>query len=142
MPSSLEFACEDFFIRLFKADSRSAGKTVAHFDEDDAAKSNAITIRAQQGNRQLAGFGGYDLDVTVEYRAPIKKASKAEKDLTAKMLNSIIYESAIPVNDRAAMATATGLSDLLIKDEVTGDRQNTDNLRKRSITLPVQAKLA
>lgn len=142
MPNSLEFSVETFFVSLFKADPRSAGKSVVHFDEDDPAKSNAIVIRAQQGNRQLAAFGGFDLDVTIEYRAPIKKASKAEKDVTAKMLNSVVYESTIPTGDRAAMATAAGLSDLLIKDEATGDRQNSQDLRKRMITFPCQAKLA
>lgn len=142
MSNSLEFSVEAFFVALFKADSRSAGEVVVHFDEDDTAKSNAIVIRAQQGNRQLAAFGGFDVEVIVEYRAPIKKAGKAEKDVTAKMLNSVVYESTIPVVDRAAMATAAGLSDLLIKDEATGDRQNTQDLRKRSITLPCQARLA
>lgn len=142
MPNSLEFSVEDFFVKLFKADSRSAGKEVCHQDEDTTGKSNAIVIKAQQGNHNLAAFGGFDLEVEITYRAPIKKASKAEKDLTAKMLNSIVYESTISVVDRAAMATAAGLSDLLIKDEVSGNRENTENLRKRSITLPVQAKLA
>lgn len=142
MSNSLEFSVEDFFIRLFKADPRSAGKEVCHLDEDTSGKANAIVIKAQQGNRNLAAFGGYDLEVEITYRAPIKKASKAEKDAAAKMLNSIIYESTISVMDRAAMATAAGLADLVIKDESSGDRQNTADLRKRMITLPVQAKLA
>lgn len=142
MANSLEFSVETFFVELFKSDARSAGKTISHFDEDTTGKSNAIVIRAQQGARQLAAFGGFDLEVEIIYRAPIKKSSKAEKDAGAKMLNSIVYESTIPLATRAAMATSAGLSDLVIKDEASGDRSNTENLRKRSITLPIQAKLA
>lgn len=141
MANSLEFSVETFFIELFKADSRSAGKEIAHFDEDTTGKSNAIVIRAQQGAHNLAAFGGFDLEVEITYRAPIKKASKAEKDAGAKMLTSIVYESTVPLATRAAMATAAGLSDLVIKDEASGDRSNSENLRKRTISLPIQAKL-
>lgn len=142
MANSLEFSVEAFFVALIKADPRSAGKEIAHFDEDTTGKSNAIVVQAKQGANNLAGFGGADLEVQITYRAPIKKASKVEKDAAAKILNSIIYNSTISVMDRAAMATAAGLSDLLIKDEANGDRENTGDLRKRSIVLPVQAKLA
>lgn len=142
MSNSLEFSVEAFFVSLFQADPRSAGKDIVHYDEDSEAKSNAIVIRAVQGAHNLAAFGGFDLELMVEYRAPIKKASKAEKDLSAKMLNSIIYNSTIDPNVRRQMAIDAGLSDLLIKDEVTGDRSNTQDLRKRTITIPLQAKLA
>lgn len=141
MANSLESAVETFFITLFSADARTAGKQICHFDESTEAQVKAIVIRAQQGEHQLAGFGGYSLEVHVEYRASLKTA-KAENDLTAQALLSIIYNSTISTVDRAAMATAAGLSDLLIKDEASGDRQNTSDLRKRSITLPIQAKLA
>lgn len=141
MSNSLEFACEDFFIRLFKADSRSAAKNIVHFDEESKAPTKAIVIQAKQGNHNLAGPGGYDVEVIVEYRAPVG-TSKAENDLTSSALHEIIYDSTIPLATRSAMATAAGLSQLVIKDEVTGDRSNTQDLRKRTITIPLQAKLA
>lgn len=141
MSNSIEFAVESFFIALFQADSRSAGKQVCHFDESTDAQANAITIKCQQGNHSLAGFGGYEAEVTIEYRASLT-TDKASNDLTAAMLLSIVYDSSLSLAARAAMATAAGLSDLLIKDENSSDRQNTQDLRKRSITLPIQAKLA
>lgn len=49
MPSSLEFATEEFFIRLFGQDSRSAGKALLHFDEDSNAASNAVVFQAKEG---------------------------------------------------------------------------------------------
>lgn len=142
MSNSLEFSVEEFFLKLFKADPRSVGKEVCHLDEDTKGKSNAIVIKAQQGAHNLAAFGGFEVEVEITYRAPIKKASKAEKDLTAKMLNSIVYESTIPSATRAAMATAAGLSDMIIKDEASGNRENTQDLKKRTIILPCVAKLA
>lgn len=141
MANSLEAACEKFFVALFKADPRSAAKNVVQFDEEEKAKSKSIVIRATQGAHNLAGFGGYDLEVMVEYRAP-GKTSKAENDLTASALHQIVYDSTLSLAARAAMATAAGLADLLIKDESSGDRQNTNDLRKRSINLPIQARLA
>lgn len=142
MPSnSLEFSVEDFFVRLFNADTRSAGKKVCHFDESDDAETKSIVVKAKQGVRNLAAFGGFDVEVEIEYRAPIG-TDRAENDQVAQMLWSVIYASTIDPAVRAAMATSAGLSDLLIKDESSGERQNTNDLRKRTITLPVQAKLA
>lgn len=141
MANSWEFSVEDFFIRLFKADPRSAAKNVCHFDEETKAKSKSIVIKATQGTHSLAGPGGYEGEVLVEYRGPIG-TSRAENDLTASALHDIVYDSTLSLAARAIMATAAGLADLLIKDEATGDRQNTNDLRKRAITLPVQARLA
>lgn len=141
MSNSLEFSTEAFFVALFAADARSAGKNPCHFDEDTDATTTAIVMQAKQGAHSLAAFGGYELEVSIEYRSPIG-ATKAENDLVAKMLLEVVYNSTISTVTRAAMATTAGLSDLLIKDESTGDRQNTNDLRKRTITLPVQAKLA
>lgn len=141
MKNSLEFACEDFFLRLFRSDSRLKGKTLVHFDEEQKAKSNAIVVEAKQGNHNLAGFGGYDVEITVEYRAP-SKTTKRENDLIASALHTLIYGQIVDVRARALMAKNAGFSDLLIKDESTSDRQNTDNLRKRILVFPLQAKLA
>lgn len=141
MANSLESSVEDFFIRLFSADSRSAGKNPCHFDKSTDATTLAIVIKAKQGTHELAAFGGYLLEVEIEYRAPLNTPD-SENDLTAAMMHSIVYESTLSGATVAAMATSAGLSDLLIKDEATGERQNTNDLRKRTITLPVQAKLA
>lgn len=138
MANSLEKSCEAFFIALFKADPRSAGKSVVNFDEEAKAPTKAIVVQAKQGNHNLAGPGGYDLEITVEYRAPLK-TSKAENDLAAKMLHEIIYES---TEDLQAIKTAAGLEFIVIKDESSGDRTNSADLRKRTLTLPIQAKLA
>lgn len=142
MSNSLEYSVETFFIELFKADPRSAGKEVCHLDEDTRGKSNAIVVKAQQGAHNLAAFGGFDLEVEITYRAPIKKASKAEKDLTAKMLNSIVYDGSVSQVALQQFRVTAGLADILIRDEAVGSRENTQDLRKRSITLPVQARLA
>lgn len=141
MSNSLEFAVEGFFIALFKADSRLSGKPIVHFDEEEKAPTRGIVVQAKQGGHNLAGPGGYDVEVMIEYRAS-GKTSKAENDLTAAGIHSVVYDSPLNFTDRRQMALNVGLSDLLIKDESTGDRQNTQDLRKRVITFPCQAKLA
>lgn len=142
MPNSLENSVEDFFVLLFKADPRSAAKNICHHEEEGSAEELAIVIRAVQGAHSLAGPGGYELEVTVEYRAPIG-TSEAENDLTSAALHQIVYERTV-VNQAALdqFRILAGLDFLLVKDESAGDRQDTQDLRKRSITLPVQAKLA
>lgn len=138
MENSWEFSVEDFFIRVLKGDSRSAGKNPCHFDEDDTAKSKALVVHAKQGAHSLAGPGGFEGEVEIEYRAPLK-TSKTENDLVAKMLREAIYESTA---DLQAIKTAAGLEFIVIRDESSGDRTNSADLRKRTLTLPIQAKLA
>lgn len=141
MANSLEFSVETFFISLFAADSRSAGKLLAHFATEASASSNSLIFEAKQGEKSLAAFGGYLMEMEITYRVPIG-TSEAEQDQGAALIHEVVYESTINPATRAAMATAAGLSDLLIKDESAGDRQNTADLRKRSVTLPIQAKHA
>lgn len=141
MSNSLEFAVETFFIALFKADSRLSGKTIVHFDEEEKAPTKGVIVQAKQGGHNLAGPGGYDLEVMIEYRSS-GKTSKTENDLTAAAMHEIVYDSTLSPTVRRQMAVDAGLADLLIKDESTGDRQNTQDLRKRVITLPCQARLA
>lgn len=140
MKNSLESAAETFFISLLRSDSRLKGKSIVHFDEEQKAKSNVIVIEAKQGNHNLAGFGGYDVEVTVEYRAPIGTTSK-QNDLVAAALQSIVYGNTVDIFTRRDMARNAGFSDLLIKDESTSERSNTSDLRKRTFTFPLQAKL-
>lgn len=140
MKNSLEQACETFFIKLFRADPRLKGKEIVHFEEERKAKNFAIIVEAKQGNHNLAAKGGYDVEVTVELRTPIG-AKKANTEIVSAALHEIVYENADP---RALnlMAVEAGLSDLLIKDESTSDRQNSTDLRKRMLSFPLQAKLA
>lgn len=141
MPNSLEKACEDFFVLLLRANSRLSGKTVVHFEEESEAPTKGIVVQAKQGAHVLVATGGYEVEVTIEYRAP-GKTSKAENDQATAAIHEIVYDSTLSPTVRRQMAIDAGLSDLLIKDESTGDRQNTSDLRKRVITIPLQAKLA
>lgn len=141
MANSLEFSVETFFISLFAADPRSAGKLLAHFGAEADASSNSLVFEAKQGQKNLAAFGGYDVEMTIEYRSPIG-TSDAERDQGAALIHDIVYDSTLTLGVRAAMAAAAGLADLLIKDEAGGERENTNDLRKRTVTLPLQARLA
>lgn len=141
MSNSLEKSCEDFFIALLKADPRLSGKAIVHFEEESKAPTKGIVVQAKQGAHTLAATGGYELELSIEYRSS-GKTSKAENDQTAAAIHEIIYDSTINPATRRQIAVDAGLADLLIKDESTGDRQNTSDLRKRVVTIPLQAKLA
>lgn len=142
MPNSLESSVETFLINLLKADPRLSGKQIVHFDEEEKAPTKAIVVKATQGESNLAGPGGYNLEATIEFRAP-GKTSKAENDVTAAAINQVVYERTV-VNQAGleTLRTASGLAFIVIKDESSGDRQNTSDLRKRTINFPCQAKLA
>lgn len=139
MKNSLEFAVEDFFLRMLRSTSLLKGKELVHFEEERTAKSNAIIVQAKAGNRNLAGPGGYDLEVMVEFRAPAK-TTKRQNDLTA----GAIWETAENQSQAVLqkIKTSAGLEFIVIKDESSSDRQNSQELRKRTMTFPVQAKLA
>lgn len=142
MANSLEFSVESYFIALFAADSRSAGKKLSHFDEEDTAGTNAIVFQAKEGAQHLAADAGCsELEVLIEYRSPIG-TSRSEGDQGAALIHQVVYASTLSGATRAAMATTAGLGKLLIKDEATGDRSNSSDLRKRTVTLPIVAKLA
>lgn len=140
MRSSLEYACEEFFIRIFQADSRLSGKTIVHFDDERKAKSDAIIVQGKEGNHNLAGPGGFDVEMMVEYRSPIG-TTKAISDLISAAIRESVYASPLAIKARAGMARKAGLSELVIKDESTSERQNSEDLRRRIITFPLQAKL-
>lgn len=140
MKRSIEFAVEEFFIALLRRSANIPGKIVVHFDEDRIAEDKAIVVSAKAGNRSRAAFGGSDLEVNILYRSPIGTSSN-ENDLTAATLRSAIDESGLSQNVLHQMRTSAKLSDILITDEWTGERENTDNLRNRSVTIRVQARL-
>lgn len=141
MKNSLEKATESFFIKLLKADPRLNRNQFFHFDEEKKAKSSAIVVQARQGNHNLAGPGGFDLEVSAEYRSP-GKTTQATNDLISAALHEAVYQSSVSASAMQTMRKNSGLSHIVIKDEVTGDRQNSNDLRKRTVSFPVQAGLA
>lgn len=142
MANSLEYSVENFFIAIFAADSRSAGKQLLHFDKAEMASSNAIVFQAKQGAEFLpADPGCSEVEVVIEYRSP-GKTSEAERDQGAALLHQAVYSSPLTTMQKTTLMTAAGLSKILIPEGASSDRQNTSDLRKRTLTLPVVAKLA
>lgn len=141
MKKSLESSVELLFIKLLRSDSRLSGKSIVHFDQESKAKSAEVIVRATQGERNLSAFGGHDVEVVVEYRAPAKTPATVNSIISAAIRESIESPSlaqSVLVN----MRNKSGLIDILIRDETAGDRQNATDLRKRSFTFPVQARMA
>lgn len=142
MANSLEFSTEDFFIRLLKLDSRLSGKPILHNDEEEKAPTKAVVIKATQGESNLAAFGGFNIEVMLELRSP-GKTSRVENDRMAAAITEVVYDRNIVSQSTLQQIRAdAGLANILIRDESSGGRQNTKDLRKRTITFPCQARLA
>lgn len=139
MKTSLEKALEACFIGLYRLNPKLKGKPIFHFANDQIAKTTAIVITAKQGNVNEAGPGGYDAEVSVEYRAPAR-VKDATNDLVVAGLRDAIYDFSGSTSARERVATNAGLSVLVVKNDTTSDRQNRDNLRIWTIVFQVQAK--
>lgn len=141
MKNSLEFAVEDFFIRLFRATGLLKGKEIVHFEEERKAKANAIIVQGKIGEVNEAGPGGFDVEMTIEYRAPIN-TTKQTNNLVVSAMRDVIYNSQLAVTARRQMAIKAGLESLVIKNESSSDIRNSDSLRHHVLTIPLQAALA
>jgi hypothetical protein len=136
--NSLERAVETYFIELFRTDSRLKGKTIVHADHDGKAATNAIIVSAVQGEAELLGVAGHNLEVTCEYRGAIRE-SAALNDLAAAAMS----ESIMNAQNRTTVSQKKLSGGLWIKTEdMKSDRPDTRNLRKRVIKIPVIAKLS
>lgn len=140
MKKSLEYSCEEFFIALFRADPRLSGMEIVHFDEERIAKHPALIMQAKQQAHELAGPGGYNLDISVEYRSKIG-TPKEQNDIVAAALQDLVFGNSVPNSTLETIRENAGLRFILVKDESTSDRSNEDNLRKWTYVFPVQADL-
>jgi hypothetical protein len=142
--SDLEYACESYFIELYRTHPNLKGKHLLHFDEDRPAESNCVVVQAIQGNLLTANEPGqvsddnvppvlraangapidaYEVEVTVEYR------SGAKNSLDHSRLTKAAIGDAVK-NATAGQATAEkDFGYLVIRNTTSGNRDNTKNLR-------------
>ena len=133
--NSLESACEQYFIDLLRTDDRLKGKTIVHCDRDGDAEADAIIVEAVQGHHRLDGPRGYDVEVTVTYRAPAK-VTVEQNNLVVAAISGTVF-GARPLQT----SSETQFDYLLLLDDSSGHRGNTQNLRKRDIKFNLIARL-
>lgn len=137
MKNSLEFAVEDYFIQLFASDARLVGKPVKHFDEDEKALTDCIVIEATQGEEQLEGPRGNAVDVTCTFRS---SGGKIASDVIIDGMRERITSATSGLTEAEELFANPGILQIY-PERITGDRSLGKTLRKRSITIPVVAKL-
>lgn len=145
MKSDLEYACESYFIELYRTHTSLKGKHLRHFDEDRPAETNCIVVQAVQGNlltanepgkasddnvppvlRTAAGapIDAYEVEVTVSYRSPAK-ASLTHNRLTVAAISDAVKTAA-----KGQTTAEKDFGYLVIRNTTSGSRDNSKNLRK------------
>jgi len=134
MRSPLEQACESYFIELFGLDAVLNAIPIKAFDVDDRADAPGIVVKAVQKEHRLDGPKGFDVDMTVLYRSTTTDA--ADNNKIADAITHAVYNAAPGMTTSETMFTY-----LLIFDEMTGDRENDRDLRKREKSFIVRARI-
>lgn len=138
--TTVEQSCEQFFLNVFANDPALKQVTMRHFDDQRRGEVDCIVVEATQGNHNLAGCKGYDVIVTAEYRSGTNVA--AQNDSVADAMSQAIYDdSAGSMAMKRSAIKGLGFSDFIIDDEMTSDRTNTKNMRKRVKKFPLIVKM-
>lgn len=114
-----------------------AGFVFRHDDANEKTKKDQITVKAGAPEPQLEGPRGYRVEVEVEIRTskPTRGAS-----LHGEAMRRL---ASIPILHAAALTAGLTESDdlYLMDEEISGDRAETKNLRKRNIVVPLVMKV-
>lgn len=110
-----------------------AGMVFRHSDNAQKAKKVSITARAGAPVPQLEGPKGFLIEVEIEI--------KTDKPEQGSLLHGAVMARILsaPIVRNAALSAGMTLDDHLeiVTEDIGGDRQETKNLRKRSITVPL-----
>jgi hypothetical protein len=127
----LEGLVEEYGIQTFRGSKQFKGKTLVHFEEDQAADSERIVFKATLGDHRLdiPGGGAFNVELKVTYYS--STGDKLQNNLVRKAMLEAMWESTAT---RAPVRCAEQFQYLLLEDAVSGDRSQTDNARERSVT--------
>ena len=142
MSNQLEWTCEEYFKQLFGLNPTIADiipvERIRHFDDDDQADENGLIIQAVQGERRLDGArGAFDVELHVMIKS-FSLASDADETVADAIVDSVYDPSQVGIPELSSVRDR--LSYLLILDEMTGERTNTKQSRKREKIFPLIAK--
>jgi hypothetical protein len=127
----LEGLVEEYGIQTFRGSKQFKGKTLVHFEEDQAADSERIVFKATLGDHRLdiPGGGAFNVELKVTYYS--STGDKAQNNLVRKAMLEAMWES---TETRPPVACASQIKWMQLQDDVSSDRSQTDNSRERSIT--------
>lgn len=133
MKNPLERTCEEYFIELLKTNTDLAALDIRHFDDADPAKPG-IVVEAIQGQHRLDGPKGHDVRVSVLYRSTT--TAPEDNDKFADLISDTVF-SATP----GQTTIETDFTFLLLKDDMSGTRNNAKDLRKREKSFLLIARI-
>lgn len=134
MKNALERTCEEYFIQLLATNTLLAPMSMRHFDDQGQADIPGIIIEAVQGAHRLDGPKGHDVQVSVLYRSTT--TDSVTNDNVADAISDTVF-GATPGLTQAE----SDFTFLLLRDAMTGTRQNTHDTRKRQKTFTLIAKI-
>jgi hypothetical protein len=142
MSSQLEWSCEEYFKQLFALNPAITEvipvDQIRHFDDDDQADVDGLIIQATQGERLLGGaVGAFDMELRVTLRSFQSTADQNEQVIDAVV--DSVYDPTQVGRPELAAVTAR-FSYLRILDQMTSERVNTKQTRKRDKVFPLIAK--
>lgn len=137
MRNSWEVTLEAYGIELMRTDPRLKGLNIVHSDNDARVNSKAIVVTATQGEAELDGVAGFKGELTFEYRGSVRSTA-AQNDLVAlAMQETILASPSRPT--KAQLAFQTPL--VLLNEDMSTDRPDTKDSRRRVLKIPVIARL-
>jgi hypothetical protein len=137
MSTRIQQTAEAIFIKAMNGGDLS-GIVFRHSDNALRSKKQSISVKAGAPVPQLEGFRGHRVEVEIEI--------KPDKPSIGEKFHAVALEritTAETVRRAALSAGMTTDDDLFIVDEeISGDRVETKNLRKRNITIPILLRIS
>lgn len=109
------------------------GGVFKHGDSAGKAYAEAITVQAAQPIPELSGTRGFRVENTIQLRSPQSgRLATLYGEVFKRLLDPVAWRSAAL---SAGMTTADDLD--VLDEEITGDRNDGKQLRKRTIIVPI-----
>jgi hypothetical protein len=125
---------EAAIIGILAKSSALAGIEKNHHDDDEDVSPNSISVSATVGAKQLDGPKCYGCECSIVYRS---EASQITTDTIADAIRAAIQTAP---SVAATVAELSQFSSFYILDEDMAEaREDTENLRVRSLGFPVLA---
>jgi len=144
MSNKLEWSVEEYFVKLFGLnetilDLLDPATEIRHFDDDDQAESDCLVVQAVQGERLAGGaVGAFHVELRVLLRS-FKLTSDENEQIMDAVVDAVYDPAQLSETSLHTWALAN-LSYLYINDEMSGERSNTKQTRKREKIFPLFAK--
>ena len=134
MKTALEKLCEDYFIELLATNDSLKAIPTRRWDEDDQA-SVGLVVQAVQGAHRLDGPKGFDVVVTLSYRATA--ASADDNAVASGAIRDTINRA--KTGDTESEAKFGYLN--LIDEQMSSSRSVSNNLRKFDTKINLIARI-